>query len=78
MSKSHRVAIVGATGAVGRKFIECLEKRRFPVGSLEMYASPHSVGKVQHFGGKPRRQVKPPTQRGAITAVRRIPCNTPR
>src|SRR5688572_1003954 len=57
MSKSHRVAIVGATGAVGRKFIECLEKRRFPVGALTMYASPHSVGKVQHFGGKPHRIV---------------------
>jgi aspartate-semialdehyde dehydrogenase len=57
MGKSHRVAIVGATGAVGRKFIDCLEKRRFPVGALTMYASPNSVGKVQHFGGKPHRIV---------------------
>jgi len=57
MTKSYRVAIVGATGAVGRKFIECLEKRRFPVGALTMYASPNSVGKVQHFGGKPHRIV---------------------
>ena len=57
MSKSHRVAIVGATGAVGRKFIECLEKRRFPVSALTMYASPNSVGKVQHYGGKPHRIV---------------------
>jgi aspartate-semialdehyde dehydrogenase len=57
MTKSHRVAIVGATGAVGRKFIECLEKRRFPVGSMTLYASPNSVGKVQHFGGKPHRIV---------------------
>ena len=57
MTKSFRVAIVGATGAVGRKFIECLEKRRFPVGSMTLYASPNSVGKVQHFGGKPHRIV---------------------
>ena len=57
MGKSYRVAIVGATGAVGRKFIECLEKRRFPVSALTMYASPNSVGKVQHFGGKPHRIV---------------------
>jgi aspartate-semialdehyde dehydrogenase len=57
MSKSYRVAIVGATGAVGRKFIECLEKRRFPVSTMVLYASPNSVGKVLHFGGKPHRLV---------------------
>ena len=57
MSKSYRVAIVGATGAVGRKFIECLEKRRFPVAAMTLYASPNSVGKVLHFGGKPHRLV---------------------
>src|SRR6266850_989192 len=57
MTKSFRVAIVGATGAVGRKFVECLEKRRFPVATMSMYASPDSVGKVLHYGGKPHRIV---------------------
>ncbi len=57
MSQSFRVAIVGATGAVGLKFVECLERRRFPVGELVLYASPNSVGKVLHFGGKPHRVV---------------------
>jgi aspartate-semialdehyde dehydrogenase len=57
MAKSYRVAIVGATGAVGRKFVECLEKRRFPVATMTMYASPDSVGKVLHYGGKPHRIV---------------------
>jgi len=57
MTKSFRVAIVGATGAVGRKFIEVLEKRRFPVAAMTLYASPNSVGKVLHFGGKPHRLV---------------------
>ena len=34
MSKTYRTAIVGATGAVGLKFIECIEKRKFPVGEV--------------------------------------------
>lgn len=57
MNRSFRVAIVGATGAVGLKFIECLERRRFPVATLTLYASPNSTGKVMHYGGKPHRVV---------------------
>jgi aspartate-semialdehyde dehydrogenase len=57
MSKSYRVAIVGATGAVGLKFIECIEKRRFPAGEVVLYASPKSEGKVLHVNGKPCRVV---------------------
>lgn len=57
MSKQYRVAIVGATGAVGLKFLECLERRKFPVGELTLYASANSVGKVLHFNGKPHRVV---------------------
>ncbi len=54
---SHRVAIVGATGAVGLKFIECIEKRKFPVSEVVLYASPKSEGKVLHVNGKPHRIV---------------------
>lgn len=50
-----RVAIVGATGAVGRKFIECLERRNFPVTEIRLYASPQSLGKVLHFRNTPVR-----------------------
>ncbi len=57
MSRTYRTAIVGATGAVGLKFIECLEHRSFPVGELTLYASPKSEGKVLHFNGKPHRIV---------------------
>lgn len=57
MPKSYRTAIVGATGAVGLKFIECLEKRKFPVSEMVLYASPKSVGKVLHFRDKPLRIV---------------------
>ncbi len=51
----YRVAIVGATGAVGSIFLESLESRNFPVGELFLYASPRSEGKVIHFRNKPYR-----------------------
>jgi aspartate-semialdehyde dehydrogenase len=57
MSRTYRTAIVGATGAVGLKFIECLERRAFPVGDVTLYASPASEGKALHFNGKPQRVV---------------------
>lgn len=57
MPKSYRCAIVGATGAVGLKFIECLETRNFPVSELVLYASANSEGKVLHFRKKAHRVV---------------------
>jgi len=57
MSKSYRVAIVGATGAVGLKFIECIERRKFPCTEVVLYASTKSEGKVLHVNGKPCRIV---------------------
>jgi aspartate-semialdehyde dehydrogenase len=57
MSKSYRVAIVGATGAVGLKFIECIEQRKFPCSEVVLYASTKSEGKVLHVNGKPLRIV---------------------
>jgi aspartate-semialdehyde dehydrogenase len=41
------VAIVGATGAVGRELAAVLGSRGFPVGSLRLFASERSAGKVQ-------------------------------
>jgi aspartate-semialdehyde dehydrogenase len=57
MAKTYRTAIVGATGAVGLKFIECIERRKFPVSEVVLYASPRSEGKVLHVNGKPCRIV---------------------
>ena len=57
MSKTYRVAIVGATGAVGLKFIECIEQRKFPCSEVVLYASTKSEGKVLHVNGKPCRIV---------------------
>ncbi|WP_287409009.1 aspartate-semialdehyde dehydrogenase [Oceanithermus sp.] len=47
-----RVAIVGATGAVGQELIKVLEERDFPVGELRLYASPRSAGKTLTFRGE--------------------------
>jgi aspartate-semialdehyde dehydrogenase len=39
-----RLALLGATGAVGRTMLEVLEQRQFPVGELVLLASPRSAG----------------------------------
>jgi aspartate-semialdehyde dehydrogenase len=43
--KGLNVAIVGATGLVGREFIRVLEQRHFPMESIHLYASDRSAGK---------------------------------
>ena len=45
MKTTFNVAIVGATGLIGRKFIEVLENRNFPIKSIKLFASKKSVGK---------------------------------
>lgn len=42
--KKFNVAILGATGAVGRQMLQCLEERDFPVGKLKLLASAKSAG----------------------------------
>lgn len=51
MSQGYNVAVVGATGAVGVEMIETLEKRKFPVKNLRLFASERSVGKKLKFHG---------------------------
>jgi aspartate-semialdehyde dehydrogenase len=46
------VAIVGATGAVGIELLRCLEKRRFPLAQLRLFASARSAGKTLRFRGE--------------------------
>ena len=43
------VAIVGATGAVGTELIACLERRRFPLSQLRLFASGRSAGRQVQF-----------------------------
>ena len=45
------VAVVGATGAVGREMIAILESRRFPAAALRLFASPRSRGMRIPFRG---------------------------
>jgi aspartate-semialdehyde dehydrogenase len=48
---SFVVAVVGATGAVGREMVRILEQRRFPVKRLVALASPRSAGQKLPFAG---------------------------
>lgn len=47
-----KIAIVGATGEVGRMMIKCLEEFELPVSSLELFASQRSVGNQLFFNDK--------------------------
>ena len=48
----YRVAVVGATGAVGREIIKTLAEREFPVDDIAALASPRSTGQEVSFGEK--------------------------
>lgn len=50
--KNKTIAIVGATGAVGREFVGCIESRGVPVKSLKLLASARSAGQKQMFRGQ--------------------------
>ena len=50
MSKKYNVAVVGATGAVGKVMLEVLEQRNFPINKLRLLASENSSGKKVKFG----------------------------
>ncbi|XTZ10117.1 MAG: aspartate-semialdehyde dehydrogenase, partial [cyanobacterium endosymbiont of Rhopalodia yunnanensis] len=52
MDKPVRVAILGATGAVGTELLNLLEHRDFPVASLKLLASERSVGNSLTFKGE--------------------------
>ncbi len=49
---SYRVAVVGATGAVGREMLKTLHERGFPVKEVAALASARSVGQEISFGDK--------------------------
>jgi aspartate-semialdehyde dehydrogenase len=49
---SFTVAIVGATGVAGQELLRLLHERNFPMGSLRLFASARSAGKVYAIAGK--------------------------
>ena len=48
-----KIGIVGATGAVGRQMIQCIEERGFDVDELRLFASPRSLGTTIDYLGNP-------------------------
>ena len=52
MSRSFRVAVVGATGLVGETMVKVLEERKFPVSELYALASNRSLGRSVEYGGR--------------------------
>ena len=46
------IAIVGATGNVGRKMLEVLEQKKISIDQLFLVASPRSAGQKVNFNGK--------------------------
>lgn len=50
MSIKRKVAIVGATGAVGKTMLEVLFERKFPLSELILLASNRSAGQMLNFG----------------------------
>ena len=49
MNNKFNVAVVGATGNVGREIINILEERNFPIDNLYLLASSKSKGKKISF-----------------------------
>jgi aspartate-semialdehyde dehydrogenase len=49
--RSPRVAVIGATGMVGRELIRILEERSFKLSQLDLFASSRSSGEVIEFKG---------------------------
>ena len=47
---SYKVAVVGATGNVGREILEILDQRQFPVSEVVALASSASIGREVSFG----------------------------
>ena len=50
--KRYNIAVVGATGMVGNKFLEVLTEKQLPVDNYYLFASAKSAGKVINFMGK--------------------------
>lgn len=50
--KKYNIAVVGATGMVGSKFLQVLSERKLPAENYYLYASSKSAGKEIEFMGK--------------------------
>ena len=71
MSREYDVAILGATGLVGRTMARVLEERKFPVKSIKLLASARSAGTRLPFMGEeiPVVEAKPAAFEGVQVAL---------
>lgn len=69
--RQFKVAIAGATGAVGREMMKVLEERQFPVSQLVPLASERSEGQMLEFRGEPVavKRLKPDSFAGVQIAL---------
>ncbi len=69
--KNYHVAVVGATGLVGRKMLQVLEERHFPIADLRLLASKKSAGTSLTYDGKAFRveELKPTSFKGIDVAL---------
>lgn len=49
---NEKIAVVGATGLVGRTMLDVLSERAFPISELHLFASKNSAGKTMTFNGR--------------------------
>ena len=50
--KKMKIAIVGASGAVGLEFLRVLDEQNFPIDELHLFGSKRSAGRTYTFRGK--------------------------
>lgn len=50
--KHYNIAVVGATGMVGRTMLQVLQERQFPIDNLYLFASAKSAGQTVRVNGK--------------------------
>lgn len=55
MRERFRIAVLGASGLVGRTMLKVLEKRKFPVAEITLYTSNRSSGEKIEFCGEEHR-----------------------
>ena len=65
--KKYKVAILGATGAVGREMMKVLAERDFPIEELHPLASARSVGQAIHW-----KRPRPPVELACDEAFKGI------
>ena len=56
---TYNIAVVGATGAVGREMLQTLSERNFPINNIHALASKSSMGKEVSFGDNKVLKIKP-------------------